>query len=175
LKLRSKTSSIENQASLWLVTCSDLFFLLFGFFVLNHTLPHEEEKGTFEVVESLPALRDHLQETVVSEYAAVNLGKREESNLIVYSVTQKWFTSNDSLSLYGNTQLKVLLEAMSSSSTSAKLEIQIPKMVKNKKDFESVLRLKSLIETQSNKKISMQFKDEVSEIDTAKFILKIKY
>lgn len=175
MKLRSQPSSIENQASLWLVTCSDLFFLIFGFFVLNHTLTDEQEKGTFQIEESLPSLRNNLHEEVVSEYAAVNLGTTGESNVVGYSVTQKWFSTDNSLSLYGNTQFKVLLEAVARAETSVEFEILLTSTVENRDNFELALQLKSLIEKQTNKKISIHIRDVINIKDTAKFNILVKY
>lgn len=175
MKSKSKTSNIENQASLWLVTCSDLFFLLFGFFVLNHTLPHEVQKGTFEVVDSIPALRNHLQQDFASDYATVKNGHDIASNLVAYSVSQKWFTPSNSLSLFGDTQFRAILDVVSNSETKVELEIEIPEVIKNENDFELALKLKSLIEENSEQKLSVRFKEVVNVDNSAKFNLLVRF
>ena len=124
--------------------------VLFGFFVLNHSLPHEVDKGEFEVVDAIPAVREHLQERIPSDYAKMNNDSVAESNLVIYPVTQKWFSGENSLSLYGNTQFSVLLGELSDSRTSGVLEMELPEALGNEADFFLALRLKDLIEERSN-------------------------
>lgn len=130
----------KKNKSLWLVTCSDLFFLLFAFFVLNHTLPTKNPGlASLKIpVEDLSSSSLELSQEVKPDFVSTYEADGYDEQELIYEVNQGWFGDNDELTILGKTHLQSIDSLRGKNQVVVKIEISIPDVLKDNQDLKSV-------------------------------------
>lgn len=151
----------QSQPNLWLITCSDLFFLLFAFFVLNHSLP------TPEKIEEVPEKEEQQQIRKDIYYKATTLESALNSTLS-YNLSNSWFSEEGELSMYGDSSLSSIVSALKFENSSVKVQIDVPKIIEQSNILENTYKIKRQIEEKSKKKVAITLRSDpiIQELKT---------
>ena len=135
-----------KNSSLWLLTCSDLFFLLFAFFVLNHHLIAENSKNKFKPPIKVPAAEASSVRTSIIDFQYENLNGESDylRKDMDYLIGSKWFSDENSLSSFGEIQINLIKKIVKEHGGIPQFEINALK----EEDAKVFLRMISVLKKQ---------------------------
>lgn len=158
------------SSAMWLISCSDLFFILVSFFVLRHELIEYPKISEVHGVNYTGTELIPINKSVYESYPSVNA---ETLEIPIYN---DWFTGEKELSLKGATEINSIKSIINSTKTQLSLNIYAVQNFSKERLIENTLNIldsisnNSLIITDISIKTTKE-KSDINEIG----ILKINF
>lgn len=166
-------SKLHIHKSSWLLTCSDLFFLLFAFFILNHTLPNKTEPFPEFLSEVRPFAAVLTQDLKPTFRLHEDNNAHPEQELF-YTVDRSWFDDTGDITLQGNAQIQTIEKLLQVQDSSVRVSLFLPEVYEKNEDIHDV----SVLYENVIKKLSRTTETIVStapDVQQPRIILSLEY
>jgi len=169
----SKPASSKINSS-WLLTCSDLFFLLVAFFVLNHALilKNKETKYKEEIAER--AVSTVAQSKARFSYEYKNNKDDVKKKDLPYLVNGKWFQEGFILNAYGEMQIALIVKTVKEFSGSARINVYLPVDKHEQSESKELHAIQNMLLERNGQKSPVSFFSD-KNIDTSKIELVVRF